>query len=48
MKKTDKKTTVLRIFEKSDGEKAYVLEKDGFYESDIPSALTGSCGHCAK
>ena len=23
-------------------------EKNGFYESDIPSALTGSCGHCAK
>lgn len=32
MKKTDKKTTVLRIFEKSDGGKAYVLQKDGFYE----------------
>ena len=23
-------------------------EKNGFYESDIPSALTGSCGHCSK
>ena len=23
-------------------------EKNGFYESDIPSALTGSCGHCTK
>lgn len=23
-------------------------EKNGFYESDIPSALTGSCGQCAK
>ncbi len=23
-------------------------EKNGFYASDIPSALTGSCGHCAK
>ncbi len=32
MKKIDKKTTVLRIFEKSDGEKVYVLQKDGFYE----------------
>ena len=32
MKKTDKKTTVLRIFKKSDGEKAYLLERDGFYE----------------
>ena len=32
MKKTDKKKTVLTIFEKSDGGKAYVLERDGFYE----------------
>ena len=23
-------------------------EKNGFYVSDIPSALTGSCGHCSK
>lgn len=23
-------------------------EKNGFYESDIPSALTGSCCHCTK